>query len=158
MQPEWKDDGSKQARATMDKVGREILDKSKGNLQTSGEKVEKSARLNGRDILTLLLRANTATDIREHQRMSDDEVLARTSCWLFFTQCTFQTDEFITRNPHFFGSWARDNKVSCETLSIISGWLIMVGQYVDYLGALRAERKPTSSEEIAGRTCNYLNG
>ena len=74
MQPEWKDDGSKQARATMDKVGREILDKSKGNLQTSGEKVEKSARLKGRDILTLLLRANTATDIREHQRMSDEEV------------------------------------------------------------------------------------
>jgi hypothetical protein len=82
MQPEWKDDGRKEARATMDKVGREILDKSKRNLQTSGEKVEKSARLKGRDILTLLLRANTATDIREHQRMSDEEVLARTSCRL----------------------------------------------------------------------------
>ncbi|KAJ2913200.1 hypothetical protein MD484_g7214, partial [Candolleomyces efflorescens] len=81
--PEWKDDGSKQARATMDKVGRELLDKSKENLQTSGGKVEKSSeRLKSRDILTLLLKANMATDIPEHQRMNDDEVLAQIPTFL----------------------------------------------------------------------------
>ena len=77
MQPEMRDDGSKQARSTMDRIGRELLESSKKNLQTSG-KVEKST-LKGRDILTLLLRANMATDIPEHQRMRDGEVLARTS-------------------------------------------------------------------------------
>ncbi|KAJ2921253.1 hypothetical protein H1R20_g15838, partial [Candolleomyces eurysporus] len=78
--PEMKDDGSKQARATMDRVGRELLESSKKNLQTSG-KVEKSA-LKGRDILTLLLRANMATDVPEHQRMSDEEVLAQIPTFL----------------------------------------------------------------------------
>jgi hypothetical protein len=59
----------------MERIGRELLEKSKKSLQ-SVEKVEKST-LKGRDILTLLLRANMATDLPEHQRMSDEEVVSR---------------------------------------------------------------------------------
>ena len=33
--------------------------------------------LNERDLLTLLMRANIATDIQDSQRLSDEEVLAR---------------------------------------------------------------------------------
>jgi hypothetical protein len=59
----------------MERIGRELLEKSKQSLQ-SVEKVEKST-LKGRDILTLLLRANMATDLPEHQRMSEEEVVSR---------------------------------------------------------------------------------
>ena len=76
-QPGDRDTGSKQARATMERIGLELLEKSKKSLQTV-EKVDKST-LKGRDILTLLLRANMATDLLEHQRMSDEEVVSRKS-------------------------------------------------------------------------------
>lgn len=59
----------------MDRISRELVEKSKKSLQTV-EKVDKST-LKGRDILTLLLRANMATDIPDHQRMSDEEVVSR---------------------------------------------------------------------------------
>ena len=36
-----------------------------------------SDSLRGRDLLTLLLKANMATDIPESQRLSDEDVLAR---------------------------------------------------------------------------------
>ena len=36
-----------------------------------------SDNLRGRDLLTLLLKANMATDIPESQRLSDEDVLAR---------------------------------------------------------------------------------
>ncbi|RXW13391.1 hypothetical protein EST38_g12458 [Candolleomyces aberdarensis] len=78
--PADRDAGSKQARATMERIGRELLDKSKKSLQTV-EKVDKST-LKGRDILILLLRANMATDIPEHQRMSDQEVVSQIPTFL----------------------------------------------------------------------------
>ena len=60
----------------MDRIGRELLDNSKAALHRNGLKVDKET-LKSKDLLTLLLRANMATDIPEHQRMSDDDVLAR---------------------------------------------------------------------------------
>ena len=48
-------------------------------LSESGETPEtlEKKSVNGRDLLTLLMRANMATDIPDHQRLSDEEVLAR---------------------------------------------------------------------------------
>jgi hypothetical protein len=56
------------ARATMDRVGRELLDQSKAAGEKSGT---------ARDLLSVLVRANTSEDVPAHQRMSDEDVLAR---------------------------------------------------------------------------------
>jgi hypothetical protein len=60
----------------MDRIGRELLIETKTDLKKSG-RVDKDS-LKARDLLTILVRANMATDIPEHQRMSDTDVLART--------------------------------------------------------------------------------
>jgi hypothetical protein len=73
----------RKARKTMDNIGKELLQNSKDNLAKDG-KFEKNS-LTNRDLLTLLVRANMATDIPENQRMSDEEVLARESDTPFCT-------------------------------------------------------------------------
>jgi len=60
----------------MDRIGRELLNQSKEELRRSGGMSEQDKN-GSRDLLTLLLRANTSTDLPEHQRMSDEDVLAR---------------------------------------------------------------------------------
>ena len=66
----------------MQRIARQIMDEKKREiLRESGEKgsdghVEKK-NMQSRDLLTLLMKANLASDIPESQRMTDDEVLAR---------------------------------------------------------------------------------
>ncbi|RXW20256.1 hypothetical protein EST38_g5603 [Candolleomyces aberdarensis] len=79
--PADRDAETKQARRTMDRIGRELLDNSKEALRKGGLKVDKES-LKSKDLLTLLLRANMATDIPEHQRMSEDDVLAQVPTFL----------------------------------------------------------------------------
>jgi hypothetical protein len=52
----------------MNRIGRQLLRESKASIH------DKSM---GRDLLTLLVKANMATDLPESQRLSDDDVLAR---------------------------------------------------------------------------------
>ena len=61
----------------MNSIGMEILQQKKAELLSAGS-VEKKDVV-GRDLLTLLLKANMATDIPENQRLTDEEVLARAS-------------------------------------------------------------------------------
>jgi hypothetical protein len=61
-----------QAQATMARIGNQLLRESKAKVAGTGEKAS------GRDLLSLLVRANTASDVPESQRMSDKDVLART--------------------------------------------------------------------------------
>ena len=58
-----------------------IADKKASILSARGQEAKgvEKRDLHGRDLLTLLIKANMATDIPESQRLSDDEVLARTS-------------------------------------------------------------------------------
>lgn len=56
----------------MYRIGRELLADSKAIVAGTGEK------RGGRDLLSLLVRANMETDLPESQRMSDNDVLART--------------------------------------------------------------------------------
>ena len=65
----------------MSRIGRKLLNDAKAAVMSShdvekGSTIEKSS-LQGRDLLTLLVRANMATDIPENQRISDEDVLAR---------------------------------------------------------------------------------
>lgn len=45
-------------------------------------------RLEGRDLLTLLVKANMGADLLEHQRLSDEDVIARTFTPFILSLCS----------------------------------------------------------------------
>lgn len=60
----------------MDRIGTQLINGAKSFWKASGEKHGSS---HARDLLTLLVRANTDTELPESQRMSDFDVLSRMS-------------------------------------------------------------------------------
>ena len=73
----------------MTKIGKELLANAKSATlagATEDGKIEKNS-LHGRDLLSLLVKANMATDIPESQKLSDKDVIART-CPPFDAMCT----------------------------------------------------------------------
>lgn len=74
------------AQKTMGRIGSQLLHDAKAAVISShgaekGGSIEKSS-LQGRDLLSLLVRANMATDIPENQRISDEDVLAQVPTFL----------------------------------------------------------------------------
>ncbi|KAG1852910.1 cytochrome P450 [Suillus tomentosus] len=74
------------AQKTMGRIGSQLLHDAKAAVISShstekGGSIEKSC-LQGRDLLSLLVRANMATDIPENQRISDEDVLAQVPTFL----------------------------------------------------------------------------
>lgn len=74
------------AQKTMGRIGSQLLHDAKAAVVSShnaekGGSIEKSS-LQGRDLLSLLVRANMATDIPENQRISDEDVLAQVPTFL----------------------------------------------------------------------------
>ena len=64
----------------MKKIGRGLVEKKKAAIMASHNEKDSNASKDdteSRDLLTLLMRANLATDIPENQRLSDDDVIAR---------------------------------------------------------------------------------
>ncbi|KAG6809703.1 hypothetical protein H0H92_015069 [Tricholoma furcatifolium] len=75
-----------EAKKTMTRIAGELVRESKSSIHEKGET---------RDLLTLLMKSNLATDIPENQRMSDQDVLARAppppltytkANWIFFIE------------------------------------------------------------------------
>lgn len=60
----------------MARLGRQLLIDSK-NTVTESEKGGKKGDVQGRDLLSLLVRANTSPELLDSQRLSDEDVLAR---------------------------------------------------------------------------------
>ena len=79
MQPSERERRIQIAQSTMARIGRQLLSGSKAAAAASENAGEKN-NVRGRDLLSLLVRANIATDISDSQRMSDEDVLARTCC------------------------------------------------------------------------------
>ena len=76
----------------MHRIGMQLLQERKAEIMRMyGEEgtgaVEKKD-VQGRDLLTLLIKANMATDIPDDQRLTDEEVLARATFSLFFVFLT----------------------------------------------------------------------
>ncbi|KAJ6529281.1 cytochrome P450 [Mycena capillaripes] len=69
---------SRTSQETMARIGRQILRESKNEMTESGTFEQGRAR----DLLSLLVRANTAKDIPEGQRLSEEEVLAQVPTFL----------------------------------------------------------------------------
>lgn len=71
----------------MRRIGQQLIAEKKAAIlaeqHTHSEKPDKAGfekkDVQGRDLLTLLIKGNMATDIPESQRLTDDEVLARES-------------------------------------------------------------------------------
>ncbi|KAF9009541.1 cytochrome P450 [Cyathus striatus] len=79
--PEERDAKLRKASATMKRIGDQLLMDSKATILASKEKIDKQS-MKRRDLLSLLLRANMATDLPESQRMSDEDVLAQVPTFL----------------------------------------------------------------------------
>lgn len=96
----------------MARIGKELLATAKATARASATEkgeIEKNS-LHGRDLLSLLVKANMATDIPENQRLSDEDVLARASFDSF--KILLRIDmRFFGRGPHVFGRRARNYKV-----------------------------------------------
>ncbi|EKM59827.1 uncharacterized protein PHACADRAFT_250554 [Phanerochaete carnosa HHB-10118-sp] len=71
---------AEQSQATMRRIGMQLIREKKAAIMAEtlekGRGVERKD-IRERDLLTLLIRANMATDIPEDQRLTDDEVLAQ---------------------------------------------------------------------------------
>ncbi|KAJ7749516.1 cytochrome P450, partial [Mycena maculata] len=72
------DSSMKASQATMMKIGRQLLQASKNEMAENGT-FEKGR---SRDLLSLLVRANTAKDIAATQSLSDEDVLAQVPTFL----------------------------------------------------------------------------
>ncbi|KAH9885222.1 cytochrome P450 [Cubamyces lactineus] len=74
----------KRARAVMHDIGMQLVAEKKAAIQRElAESKEKGRNdMRNRDLLTLLLKANMATDIPDSQRLSDDDVLAQIPTFL----------------------------------------------------------------------------
>ncbi|KAI0316032.1 cytochrome P450 [Amylostereum chailletii] len=76
----------KAARRTMDRVGRQLLAEMKEAVRaastTSGDVKVERKNFQRKDLLSLLVKANMATDLPESGRMSDEDVLAQVPTFL----------------------------------------------------------------------------
>lgn len=62
----------------MRRIGMQLIAEKKASiLGADGQKQVGRKDVVGRDLLTLLIKANMATDVPESQRLTDEEVLAR---------------------------------------------------------------------------------
>ena len=63
----------------MDRIGSRLLQERKDAVRQSLSPGAEKKLFQGKDLLSLLVKANMAADIPENARLSDDEVLARMS-------------------------------------------------------------------------------
>jgi hypothetical protein len=98
-------------------IGRNVIFQKKTEILSSSEadskgRVEKK-NIQGRDLLSLLMKANMATDIPDHARMIDKDILARKSLsgCSAFGRNTDSDDDAFRRGPDLLACWTRDNEV-----------------------------------------------
>ncbi|RDX45658.1 cytochrome P450 [Lentinus brumalis] len=107
-----------EAKAVMQRIGMEILQEKKASIlsEKSAGGVEKKD-VQGRDLLTLLLKANMATDVPDSQRLTDEEVIAQVPTFLVAGHETTSTAttwclHALTQDP------AIQTKLRAELLSV----------------------------------------
>ena len=70
---------------------------------TEKGKIEKNS-LHGRDLLSLLIKANMASDIPESQRLPDEDVLAR--AFPSVRSFNIKSNAFFCRGSHILDGWS----------------------------------------------------
>ncbi|KAJ6528643.1 cytochrome P450 [Mycena vulgaris] len=107
---------SAEAQVTMMRIGRKLLADSKRAIAESG--TFETGRT--RDLLNLLVRANTSKEIPVDQRLSDADVLARASFAGFSRALLTQQD----RGAYVLGSWPRDYEVMTRAIVTATAWAL----------------------------------
>lgn len=77
----------------MRRIGMQLIAEKKAAILAAsqdGKGVEKKDVV-GRDLLTLLIKANMATDIPESQRLTDEEVVAQVPTYVYLTLSTLSS-------------------------------------------------------------------
>lgn len=69
----------------MDRIGRKLLDATKAEISNSGDG-DKFGYTESKSLFALLVRANMAPNLPEHQRLSDEAVLSRKLVLLSFNE------------------------------------------------------------------------
>lgn len=122
------------AQAKLREIGMKIINDKKAEIVAQGHgHVEKgSEEVQGRDLLTVLIRANMAEDLPEAQRLSDDEMLAQvpTSVSTFLSRSA--TDD--RRIIQLYDCRARDD------------------EHCDDMVSLRSDTGSRCTDEAPGRT------
>ncbi|KAF7334967.1 hypothetical protein MVEN_02246700 [Mycena venus] len=111
-----------EAQATMMRIGRGLLADSKREIAENGfETNTGTASGRARDLLTLLVRANTSKDLPASQRLSDEDVIAREGAnvprgWSWCVLPSFV--RVSSKAPSIYSSW------SAETTSTAVTWTL----------------------------------
>ena len=85
------------AQDVMRRIGTQLLEEKKAAIMREAADGKEKAR--SRDLLTLLLKSNMATDIPENQRLSDEDVIARTWLPSFLSHSGLAADTRHARPP-----------------------------------------------------------
>ena len=90
-------------------IGRNMISQKKAEILSSSEadskgRVEKK-NIQGRDLLSLLIKANMATDIPDHARMTDEDILARRSSSSYSALGRNTDDDAFQRGSDLHPRW-----------------------------------------------------
>lgn len=96
-------------------IGQNVISQKKAEILSSSEidskgRVEKK-NIQGRDLLSLLMKANMATDIPDHARMTEEDILARKSSSGYSAFGRNTDDDAFRRGSDLPACWTRDNEV-----------------------------------------------
>lgn len=119
-QPVPGDAAAEKARRTMFRIGSKLLVDSKAAIDQNGKMNKGSSK--SKDLLSLLVRANTSTELADNQRMSDGDVLARAFISEQFTKKNHLITFFHDRGSHIFGCGPRNHKVNPHNLPFNLMW------------------------------------
>ncbi|KAG9023892.1 hypothetical protein FRB95_012370 [Tulasnella sp. JGI-2019a] len=81
----------KKSREVMDRVGMDLVQRRKAALLHESAGELKSSSVVGRDLLSILVKANMATDLKDSERMTDDEMMGQINTMLAAGQETTST-------------------------------------------------------------------
>ncbi|KAG8852487.1 hypothetical protein FRB96_008675 [Tulasnella sp. 330] len=81
----------KKSREVMDRVGMELVQQRKALLLQESAGEVKSSSVVGRDLLSILVKANMATDLKDSERMTDDEMMGQINTMIAAGQETTST-------------------------------------------------------------------
>jgi hypothetical protein len=106
------------------RIGSQLLAESKA---ANAKRDLDSKSTQARDILSILVRANSTTDLPENQRLSDKDVLAR-KCLGLISRIIFIPERlFAGRNTHLHGCRTRNDKVGLILTMLCHGLFRFMG-------------------------------
>lgn len=94
-QPTERSRNEEKAQNTMKRIGQELMKERKEALLQGKEEEDddNGTRTKGKDLLSALIKANLDTELPDSQRLSDDDVLART-LRLYFLVIIFNSPNY----------------------------------------------------------------